>query len=309
MQKNHKKIDVVVIGAGPAGIGASLVFKKEGIDFVLIEASAPGGKVNIAPRVDNYPNYHEIPGPDLAMELYKRLTDAKIEISGEKVISLIKEKEVFTIETDQNIYTAKAVLVASGAEEKKLGLPNEERLFGRGVSYCAICDGHFYRGKTAAIIGGGNSALKEGVYLAKIVKKLYVIHRRNEFRGLPKTLEELKAIPSVEILTPYIPLEIIGDDTLKQLKIQNKDTGEIKILDVDGLFPLVGQNPNTDFIKIPGVIDDYRFIPVDNKTMMSNVVGLYAAGDVLPRVIKQIYLSEHDGIVASKSIINYLNNR
>ena len=309
MQKNHKKIDVVVIGAGPAGIGASLVFKKEGIDFVLIEASAPGGKVNIAPRVDNYPNYHEIPGSDLAMELYKRLTDAKIEISGEKVISLIKEKEVFTIETDQNIYTAKAVLVASGAEEKKLGLPNEERLFGRGVSYCAICDGHFYRGKTAAIIGGGNSALKEGVYLAKIVKKLYVIHRRNEFRGLPKTLEELKAIPSVEILTPYIPLEIIGDDTLKQLKIQNKDTGEIKILDVDGLFPLVGQNPNTDFIKIPGVIDDYRFIPVDNKTMMSNVVGLYAAGDVLPRVIKQIYLSEHDGIVASKSIINYLNNR
>ncbi len=309
MQKNHKKIDVVVIGAGPAGIGASLVFKKEGIDFVLIEASAPGGKVNIAPRVDNYPNYHEIPGPDLAMELYKRLMDAKIEISGEKVISLIKEKEVFKIETDQNIYTAKAVLVASGAEEKKLGLPNEERLFGRGVSYCAICDGHFYRGKTAAIIGGGNSALKEGVYLAKIVKKLYVIHRRNEFRGLPKTLEELKAIPSVEILTPYIPLEIIGDDTLKQLKIQNKDTGEIKILDVDGLFPLVGQNPNTDFIKIPGVIDDYRFIPVDSKTMMSNVVGLYAAGDVLPRVIKQIYLSEHDGIVASKSIINYLNNR
>lgn len=306
MQNNHKKIDVVVIGAGPAGIGASLVFKKEGINFVLVESSAPGGKVNIAPRVDNYPNYHQIPGPDLAMEFYQRLIDAKIEISGEKVQSLTKEGDNFIVETDQNTYVAKAVLVASGAEEKKLGLANEERLFGKGISYCAICDGHFYREKTAAIIGGGNSALKEGIYLAKIVKKLYVIHRRNEFRGLPKLLEELKAIPSVEILTPYIPLEIIGDEKLKQLKIQNKDTGEIRILDVEGLFPLVGQNPNTGFMKIPGVLDDYRFIPVDNKTMMSNVTGLFAAGDVLPRIIKQIYLSEHDGMVASKSIIEYL---
>ena len=306
MQNNHKKIDVVVIGAGPAGIGASLVFKKGGVNFVLVESSAPGGKVNIAPRVDNYPNHHQVPGPDLAMEFYQRLIDAKIEISGEKVESLTKENNNFVVKTDQNTYMAKAVLVASGAEEKKLGLPNEERLFGKGISYCAICDGHFYKGKTAAIIGGGNSALKEGIYLAKIVKKLYVIHRRNEFRGLPKLLEELKAIPSVEVLTPYVPLEIIGDETLKQLKVQNKDTGEIKLLDVEGLFPLVGQNPNTNFIKIPGVLDEYRFIPVDNKTMMSNTSGLFAAGDVLPRIIKQIYLSEHDGMVASKSIIEYL---
>lgn len=310
MSKNLKTHDVIIIGAGPAGIGAALAFKKEGIDFALLENSAPGGKINIAPRVDNYPGYTKIAGPDLAYAFYERLINAGIKINGEEVISLIKEENRFKIETDQNIYKAKAVLVASGAQERKLGLPNEEELFGKGISYCALCDGHFFKDQTVAIVGGGNSALKECIYLAGLVKKLYLIHRRKEFRGLTKFVKEIEEEHlNVEILTPYIVLEIIGDENLKALKIQNTETQEIKILEVQGFFPLVGLIPNTSFIKIEGVLDDYRYIPVDNKTMMTNLSGLFAAGDVLPRIIKQIYLSEHDGTVAAKNISEYLKTQ
>ncbi|MFA5503041.1 MAG: FAD-dependent oxidoreductase [Bacilli bacterium] len=306
MSKNLKTHDVIIIGAGPAGIGAALSLHHEGVDFAILEYSAPGGKINVAPRVDNYPGYTKIPGPDLAFAFYERLLAVGIQINGEEVISLTKEGNKFKIETDQNIYEAKAVLVASGAQEKKLGLPKEEELFGKGISYCALCDGHFFKDQTVVVVGGGNSALKESLHLAGLVKKLYLVHRRREFRGLNKFVKEIEELGNVEILTPYIATEIIGDDQLKALRIQNVETDEIKILEVDGFFPLVGLNPNTTFVKIEGILDDYRYIPVDNKTMMSPVEGLFAAGDVLPRIIKQIYLSEHDGKVAAKSIIEYL---
>ncbi|MDR0934821.1 MAG: FAD-dependent oxidoreductase [Erysipelotrichaceae bacterium] len=306
MLKNLKKTKVVIIGSGPAGISAAIYLKKENIDFVILEYSAPGGKVNIAPRVDNYPDHFQISGPDLAFKLYERMIKEGIKLSAEEVLSVDKKDDNFIVTTDQNVYESAAVLVASGTKEKKLGLVNEDELFGHGVSYCAICDGHFFKDQDVAIIGGGNSALKEAIFLAPLVKKLYLIHRRNEFRGLKKTLNELITFKNVEIMTPYKPLEIIGSDKLESLKLENLETNEILDLKINGLFPLIGQNPNTKFIKLPEALDEYKYIPVDNKTMMSSVVGLFAAGDVLPRVIKQIYLSEHDGKRAAKNVIEYL---
>lgn len=306
MSNNLKKVDVVIIGAGPAGIGAAIALKKAEIDFVILESSAPGGKVNIAPRVDNYPGQFQIPGPDLAYIFYERLLNENIKIQGEAVLSLSKEGDIFKVTGDQNVYEARAVLVATGAKEKMIGLPKEKEFLGKGISYCGLCDGHFFKGQDIAIVGGGNSALKEAIHLSGMVKKLYLVHRRNEFRGTTKLLDEIKAKTNIEILTPYIPLEILGEDKVEGLLIQHVETKETKTLKIEGLFPLVGQNPNTDFIKIPDVIDDYRFIPVDSKTMMSKVEGLFAAGDVLPRLIKQIYLSEHDGRVAAKNIVEFL---
>lgn len=306
MSNNLKKVDVVIIGAGPAGIGAAIALKKAEIDFVILESSAPGGKVNIAPRVDNYPGQFQIPGPDLAYIFYERLLNENIKIQGESVLSLSKEGDIFKVTGDQNVYEARAVLVATGAKEKMIGLPKEKEFLGKGISYCGLCDGHFFKGQDIAIVGGGNSALKEAIHLSGMVKKLYLVHRRNEFRGTTKLLDEIKAKQNIEILTPYIPLEILGEDKVEGLLIQHVETKETKTLKIEGLFPLVGQNPNTDFIKIPDVIDDYRFIPVDSKTMMSKVEGLFAAGDVLPRLIKQIYLSEHDGRVAAKNIVEFL---
>jgi thioredoxin reductase (NADPH) len=301
-----QKFDCLIIGAGPCGIGAALKLKEAGVNFAIIDGSTPGGKVNIAPRVDNYPGFKEIPGPDLAFKLFERLMNAGISITGDNILSLEKEGDLFKATGEYDTYFGKCVLLAVGTKERKLGLPKEDELFGHGLSYCALCDGHFFKGQDVAVIGGGNAALKEAIHLAGIVKKLYVIHRRNEFRGSVNLVNELKEMDNVEIITPYIPVEILGDDKVTGLVIENREDGSHRTLELDGLFPLVGQLPNTAFIKIDGVLNEWGTIPVD-KEMKSGVDGIYAGGDVLPRDIRQIYLAEHDGNVAAKSIINYLN--
>ena len=301
-----EKYDAIIIGAGPCGIGAALKLKEAGVNFILIDGGTPGGKVNIAPRVDNYPGTKEIPGPQLAMKFFMRLNDAGIEITGDFVNSLTKEDNGFKVTCDFGEYFAKAVLISSGTKERKIGLPKEDEFLGHGVSYCSLCDGHFFKGVDVAVIGGGNAALKEAIHLSHIVKKLYVIHRRNEFRGSNNLVNELREMDNVEIITPYIPVEILGEDKVTGLVIENREDGSRRALDIQGLFPLVGQIPNTTFVKIDGVLNEWNTIPVD-RSMMTVVPGLFAGGDVLPREIRQIYLAEHDGMVAAKSIIEYLN--
>jgi len=301
----EKEFDVVVIGAGPSGIGCTIALKKEGYNVALIEKGMPGGKINIAPRVDNYPGQKEIPGPDLAMVFYQRILDNELNFIGDEIISLDKEGDTFISTGKNGVYKSKAVYIASGTVERKVGLPNEDKLFGHGLSYCALCDGHFFKGQDVLVIGGGNAALKEAVHLAHLVKHLYLIHRRNEFRGSMKIVDELKSFDNVTIMTPYIPLEFIGKDKLEAVRIQNKETLEEKVLTVQGVFPLVGQNPNTAFIKLD-IKNEWGNIPVD-KAMSTSVEGCFAGGDVLPRDIRQIYLAEHDGMVAAKSIKEYLS--
>lgn len=300
----EKIYDVVIIGAGPSGISAAINLKNEGFNLALIEMGMPGGKINIAPRVDNYPGQKEIPGPDLAMIFYQRILDNNLNFIGDEITSLDKEGNIFVSIGKNATYKSKAVYVASGTVERKIGLPKEDQLFGHGLSYCALCDGHFFKGQDVLVIGGGNAALKEAVHLAHLVKHLYLIHRRNEFRGSNKIVDELKSFDNVTILTPYIPIEFIGEEKLEGVKIQNKETLEEKTLKVQGVFPLVGQNPNTTFIKLD-IKNEWGNIPVD-KSMSTRVEGCFAGGDVLPRDIRQIYLAEHDGMVAAKSIKEYL---
>ena len=213
---------------------------------------------------------------------------------------------MFHVDCENGTYQAKTVIIATGTKERELGLPNEKELFGKGVSYCAVCDGHFFKGQDVLIIGGGNTALKEAIYMADLAHHVYLIHRRNEFRGNKYLVDELNALPNATILTPYVPVSILGDDKVTGAVIENRETGEQKTLDVQGVFPLVGQIPNSQFIKIDGVTNEWGNIPVDPKTKQTSVEGLYAGGDILPRDIRQIYLSEVDGKVACKSIIEYL---
>ena len=297
--------DSLIIGSGPCGIGAALKLKEKGLKIAILEMSTPGGKINIAPRVDNYPRHAPIAGPDLAVEFFQRVLDNKIELIGDEIVSLTKDGDMFVLEGKLNTYQAKTVLVAAGTKERELGLPKEKELFGHGVSYCALCDGHFFKGQDVLVIGGGNAALKEAIYMADVAKHLYLIHRRNEFRGSVKIVDELRGHENVEILTPYIPIAILGDESVEGVVIQNVTTKEERTLKVQGVFPLVGQLPNSKFIKIEGVTNEWGTIPVDRK-MMTSVPGLFAGGDILPRDIRQIYLSEHDGMVAAASIIEYL---
>ena len=302
----NNKYDVLIIGCGPCGIGAALKFKEAGINFAIIEGSTPGGKVNIAPRVDNYPGFTKIPGPELAVALFKKVMDNNIEIIYDFVNKLTKEDGLFKLEGNEGTYYAKYVVLASGTKEKKIGLEKEDELLGHGISYCALCDGHFFKDKTIVVIGGGNSALKEAIHLAHVGKKLYVVHRRNEFRGNAKLVDELKEFKHVEILTPYIPVEILGEDKVTGVVLENRETGERKTIETDGLFPLVGQIPNTQFVEIENVKDEYGLVPVD-KEMQSSCENLYAGGDILPRDIRQIYLAQHDGMVIANSIIKKIN--
>ena len=303
-----KIYDTLIIGAGPCGIRSSIILKEAGLDVAVFEYSTPGGKINIAPRVDNYPGFTKILGPDLAVEFFNWLNQAEVEMIPEEVTSLTKEGDNFRLLTPQGEYFAKTVLIATGTKERELGLPNEKELFGHGVSYCAVCDGHFFKNQDVLIIGGGNTALKEAIYMTDLAKHVYLIHRRNEFRGNKYLVDELNAFDNATILTPYVPVSIIGDDKVTGAVIKNVETGEEKTLEVQGIFPLVGQIPNSTFIKIPGVTNEWGTIPVDPKTKQTSVEGLYAGGDILPRDIRQIYLSEVDGKMASKAIIEYLKN-
>ena len=299
-----KVFDCVVIGAGPSGIGCAIALKNKGFDVALIEKSMPGGKINIAPRVDNYPGEHEIPGPDLAMKFYDRIMDNELNFIGDEIVSLDKENDLFVSKGMSDTYLSKTVYIASGTTERKIGLPKEDQLFGHGLSYCALCDGHFFKGQDVLVIGGGNSALKEAVHLAGLAKHLYLIHRRNEFRGSMKIVDELRNFDNVTILTPYIPVEFLGEDKLEGVKIKNRETEEEQILSVQGVFPLVGQDPNSQYIKLD-IKNEWGNIPVDRK-MATRVEGAFAGGDILPRDIRQIYLAEHDGKVAANAIEEYL---
>ncbi|NLB48246.1 MAG: FAD-dependent oxidoreductase [Erysipelotrichia bacterium] len=301
-----RTLETIIIGAGPCGIRTAIILKEAGVDVVVIEGAAPGGKINIAPRVDNYPGYKMISGPDLAAEFFSWLNDAGVEMIGDLVTSLTKEDDLFIVQCEHNTYKAKSVLIASGTKEKKLALPKEDKFFTRGISYCALCDGHFHKGQDVLVIGGGNTALKEAIFMADIAAHIYLIHRRNEFRGSNKYVKELNDLPNTTILTPYIPVELIGGDRLTGVKIQNVETKEERVLDVQGVFPLVGQIPNSTYVKIPGVLDQWGTIPVENKTKKTQVPGLFAGGDILPRDIRQIYLAEVDGKMAAKAILAYL---
>ena len=301
-----KIYDTLIIGAGPCGIRSAIILKEAGLDVAIFEYSTPGGKINIAPRVDNYPGFTKIPGPDLAVEFFNWLNKAGVEMIPEEVTSLTKEGDVFHLETPEGKYAAKTVIIASGTKERQLGLPNEEKLFGHGVSYCAVCDGHFFKGQDVLMIGGGNTALKEAIYMADLAHHVYLIHRRNEFRGNKYLVDEINVLPNATILTPYVPVAILGDDKVTGAVIKNVETGEEKTLEVQGVFPLVGQIPNSKYIKIDGVTNEWGTIPVDPKTKQTSVPGLYAGGDILPRDIRQIYLSEVDGKAACKAILEYL---
>ena len=302
----NKIYDSLIIGSGPCGIGAALEMQKLGLDALMITGYNHGGKVNIAPRVDNYPGFTKVPGPQLAKALFQRIIDNNFPYVDAKAESLKEENKVFEVATDNGSYFAKTLVIATGTAERKLGLEKEDKLLGRGISYCAVCDGHFFKGKKVLVIGGGNSALKEAIYLSDLCEHVTLIHRRNEFRGNEKIVSELKEKTNVEILTPFIPLNIIGDEYVQGATIQNKETNEIIKLDVDGIFPLVGQIPNTQFINLDNIKNEHGNIPVNNK-MESEYSNVYAGGDVLPRDIRQIYLSEYDGKRIARSISEKLN--
>ena len=292
--------DVIVIGAGPAGLSAAIYLKRANIDVLVIEKGAFGGKVNYTAVIDNYLGAEKAFGPDLAFKFYNHAIENDVEIVSDDIINVTKKDQLFVIQSNDEEYLAKTIIVASGTTDKKLDLANANKFEHHGISYCAVCDGPLYKNKDVAVLGGGNSALEEALYLTNVTSKVYLIHRRNEFRGDKKVIEQIENNPKIILKLSLTIEELIGDKSLEQIKLNN---GEV--INVSALFPYIGQIPNTQFLSFTNLCNENGYIIVNNN-MDTNVPGLFAAGDVTNQKLKQVVTATSDGAIAATSVIEYL---
>ena len=287
--------DLIIIGMGISGISAAIYAKRANLKVLMIEGSAPGGTLNKITNVENYPGISSISGPDFAFNLFTKVQELEIEYKIEEVTDIITDTK--TIKTKNNVYQAKNILIATGRRPKLLGLDKEETLLGKGISTCALCDGALYKNKEVAVIGGGSSALAESIYLSKLVKKVYLIHRREEFRGEDTLVEEVKNTNNIELIL---------NNEIKELKEENdilsglilKDGQE---LNVSALFIYIGFIPNTSFIENSDIKLDKGYIIVD-KDGATNISGIYASGDVTKKDTYQLINAASEGALASIKI-------
>ncbi len=303
----EKIFDLIILGGGPAGLNAALYAKRGGIDVAIIDTSSVGGQPVNYLEIENYLGFPTIQGWELAEKFEQHIDKFNIqkfqneEIQNVDLISTIK-----TVQTLKSKYLAKTIIIATGASPKKLGIRGEDEYIGKGVSYCAVCDGAFYKNKTVVVIGGGNAAVEEGIYLTKFAEKVYIMHRRDELRADKIIQERAFDNEKIEFIFDSVPLEIAGDDKkVNLIQYKNVKTGEIKTLNVDGVFPYIGFSPNTEFFNAQLVQDEFGFIRVD-ENMRTSEVGVFAAGDVRRTPLRQVITAVADGAVAGMSAVKYL---
>lgn len=293
--------DTVVIGAGVAGMTAAIYLKRSNIDVVILEKSAPGGQINRTNDIENYPGFMHIDGPVLAMNIYEQIRNLEIEYKYGNVLDIQDFGDHKLIKTDQEEITCKKIIIASGRRPRELGLPNEKQLTGKGVSYCAICDGPLYKGKITAVVGGGNSAIEEAQYLSGISEKVYLIHRGDTFRADAVEQERLFSKKNIEILYNSVVSTLIEENNkLKGLIVKDKEGNE-KTIDVDGLFIYIGHEPETYFLKNLPITLNNDYLVVDER-METNIDGIYACGDVLKKDVYQISTAVGDATIAALSV-------
>ena len=289
--------DVAIIGGGPAGMTAGLYAKRAGLTAVIFEEASFGGQIVNSHKVDNYPGLPHISGYDLSNALYEQMAEFEIEVVRRKVISLELTGDEKKIITRKNEYRAKKIILATGAAPRKLGILNEDKYTGLGISYCATCDGAFYKDKVTAVLGGGNTALDDALYLANFSKKVYLIHRRDKFRGSPATLEKIKKNEKIEIITSNEVTRLLGDEFLSGIVLKDGTK-----LCVDGLFIAIGNDPRNELFKEDIALTDNGYIITDER-MKTNLEGVYAAGDVVNKKLRQVITAQSDGAIALSSIM------
>lgn len=292
------KYDLIIIGMGISGISAAIYAKHSGLNILLIEKNTPGGLLNKINTINNYPGYSKISGPDLSLELFKSINDLNIPYKIAEVESISIKNDNKIISANIGEFESKYVIVATGRNNKKLGLSNEEKLLGRGISTCALCDGNLYKDKDIALVGGGNSAIEEAIYLSNIANKIYLIHRRSSFTAEKSLVEELLNKKNIEIFYDSNITEIIEDNNQVKEVVINND----KHLVVDALFKYIGFEPNNSIFKNLDISLENGYIVVDNH-YETNVKGIYAVGDCIKKNIYQLITAANDGVVASISII------
>ncbi len=302
MEKNY---DALVIGAGPSGITAGIYLKRAGLNFLIFEDNVPGGKVNFTYQVENYPGFDHISGGDLAFKFYQQLDFNKITLKTEKIVSVVKNNNLFVVKSNKGEYLSKTVLIASGTREKMLGVKGEKEFFGKGVSSCAVCDGNFYQNQIVAVVGGGNSAFEEALYLSMIASKVFLIHRSDNFRADRFLIDKVRNNEKIEILEYFVIKEIQGKSHVENLLIENVRTKEVRELNCQGIFTYIGSEANTEFIQDKSILDSEGYICVNNE-LESKIAGLFATGDVVSNKMHQIVVACGDGALAASSINRFL---
>lgn len=294
--------DLIIIGAGPGGVTAAIYAKRSNLDLLVFEKNCVGGNVVNAFEIENYPGVGKIVGADLSINFLNELDALGIEVNYEEIKEVKKIDDHFKVITIDDIeYEAKKVLLALGTKARKLNLENEDALLGRGVSFCATCDGAFYKNKTVLVVGGGNSALTEAMYLSNIASKVYVI-TRHELKGTKKEIDELKGKKNVEVIEFKQIKELVSENKyLKSVILFDTNTKEEMKLDVDGVFVYIGQIPQTGFLSNLGILNESGFINVD-KHFETSVKGLFAIGDCIDKEVRQIATAVGDAATA----IHYL---
>lgn len=296
--------DIVILGAGAAGLTAAVYGARAGRKTCVIENAYAGGQFVITSEIENMPGFKNISGYDLAMLMLEQAMSAGAEIIYNEPIKYDISDDIKSITlSDGNIIKGKNLIIATGAKSRNLGLPNEERFVGRGIHYCATCDGGFYKGKTVAIIGGGKTAVSDAKYLAKLAEKVYIIHRRDTLRAKGAEIESILALSNVEIVYNSVVESILtADKKLTGLKIKNVASGEINELKVDGVFMAIGLVPNSEPFKALGVdMTEQGYITV-NIHRQTNIKNVYAVGDVTDKDLRQIVTAAADGAIASEWI-------
>ena len=298
-------VDVIIIGAGPAGLTAAIYALRAKKSVLVFESNMVGGQIVNTLDIENYPVNPHISGFDFAINLKKQAEELGATIINEKVVSIENDTNK-KVKTEQNVYEGKTIIIASGLENRTLSIPNELELVGKGVSFCATCDGNFFRGKDVAVVGGGNTALEDALYLSNIVNKVYLIHRRNEFRGDTKTVEQIKTKSNIELVLESTISSINGKNALENIVVLNRD-GSMRTIPISALFIAVGKKPNTDYLN--GLIntDESGFI-ISDESCKTNIEGIFVAGDIREKKVRQLVTATSDGAVAALEAINYLNN-
>ena len=298
-----RKTDIAIIGAGTAGMSAAIYAKRAGKEAVMFEGYMPGGQIVVTPEVDNYPALGKVSGYDFAMVLFNQATQLGTEMISAEVIEVSRKDGGFLVVYDGGELMAKALIIATGAKNRKLGVKDEERLTGSGVSYCATCDGAFFKGKTVAVIGGGNTAFEDAEVLAALCAKVYLIHRREGFRAEPEKVKKVRNLPNVEFILNAKVSALKGDDKVVGITLEDVHSGEKRDLALDGVFVAVGQNPSTEVFKDLVQRDKAGYIVAGEDCIAAD--GIFAAGDCRTKKVRQLVTAAADGSVAALAASEY----
>jgi thioredoxin reductase (NADPH) len=307
MSKSPKEYDIVIIGGGPAGLSAGIYTARARLDSLLVERGMVGGQILNTEWVENYPGFPEgVSGFDLTQSMHQQATKFGLETLTAEVTGVGMTAKEKTVQTTQGDFAVRAIIVASGSERQKLGVPGEAEYTGKGVSYCATCDGAFFRDKAVAVVGGGNAAITEALELTKFASQITVIHRRDELRATKILQEKAFAEPKIEVLWDSVVEEILGETFVNKVRVRNVKSKKESTLDVSGVFMSIGFRPNTGFLNGILALDDIGAI-VANEKMETSVPGVYAVGDIRSNSIRQVISAAGDGATAAVNAEKYIS--